>query len=237
MKLTGRQKITVAALVLYWVVLAFVSHIPIPQLVYKAQVSDKWLHFLAYLNLIFLLWYSIRPDGKANWRSGLVWLVFFVSCVYGGIDEMIQPYFGRQKDFMDFSANVAGSLTGLILFTFMTFWPSLLATLAITIFSITNLAKADLSKLLPISDAAFHFFGYGCFALVWGRVMKQYFSYKSIRARSALAVGVPFGFLLVVKAGSLFLGRHFAMTDLLFGALGIITVVVVRRICYLPKGL
>ena len=109
-------------------------------------------------------------------------------------------------------------------------------TLPITIFGVTNLAKADLSKLVPISDAVFHFLAYAFFALVWTKIMKQYFSYKS-RLRSAWAIGVPLGFLLVAKAGSLLLGRHFAMTDLLFGAAGIITVVVVRRVCYLPKGL
>jgi VanZ family protein len=237
MKLTGRQKITIVALALYWIVLAFASHMRIPQIVYQAQVSDKWLHFLAYLNLIFLLWFSIRPDRKVVWRSRLVWLVLFTACAYGGFDELTQPIFGRTKDFGDFVANVTGSLTGLILFTFMTFWPSLLAALAITIFGLTNLAKADLSKLFPISDAVFHFFAYGFFALVWTRIMKQYFFYKSSWMRLAWAIGVPFGFLLVVKAGSLLLGRHFALTDLLFGAAGIITVVVVRRICYLPKGL
>jgi VanZ family protein len=233
MKLTGRQKIIIVVLALYWIVLAYVSHIPIPPLVYKAQVSDKWLHFLAYLNLIFLLWYSIRPDSKVNWRSGLVWVVFCVSCVYGGLDELSQPHFGRQKDFMDFLANVSGSAAGLILLSFMTFWPSLLAVLAITIFGVTNLARADLSKLVPISDALFHFFGYCFFALVWGRIMKQYFLYKATVA----ALVVPLGFLFFVKAGSLLLGRPFALTDFLYGALGIITALVVQRIYYLRKGL
>ena len=232
MKLTGRQKITIVALALYWAALVYVSHIPIPQVVYKAQVSDKWLHFLEYLNLIFLLWYSVRPDGKANWRAATVWVIFLISCVYGGIEELTQPYFGRQKDFMDFLANVAGSFTGMILFTFMTFWPSLLAVLAITILGVTNLAKADLSKLVPISDAAFHFFGYGLFALVWYRVMKQYFAYKSVVA----PFGVSFCFLIIVKAGSLLLGRHFALTDFLYGVLGIIAALVVQHIYYLRKG-
>jgi hypothetical protein len=55
--LTGRQKNIIAVLVIYWITLVILSHIPIPQVVYRARVSDKWFHFLAYLNLIFLLWF------------------------------------------------------------------------------------------------------------------------------------------------------------------------------------
>jgi VanZ family protein len=216
-------------------VLAVVAHIPIPQLVYKAQVSDKWLHFLAYLNLVFLLWFSVRPDGKISWRSRLVWLVLLASAAYGGIDELLQPYVGRTKDLGDFLANVAGASVGLIMFTYLAFWQALPAVLAITIFGLTNLAKADLSKLAPITNAVFHILAYGGFTFAWVQFMNLYLARKTTIVRLLSAI-TPVGFLLVVKIGSLLLGRHFAETDILFGILGIIAALVVRRICYLPKG-
>jgi VanZ family protein len=228
--LTRRQKITIAVLVLYWIVLAIVSHIPIPQLVYQAQVSDKWLHYLAYLNLVFLLWFSARPDSKVSWHGWFVWLIFFATAASGGLDELTQPYFGRTCDIWDFVANTEGILAALVMFTFLAFWQALPAVLAITIFGLTNLAKADLSKLVPITDAIFHVLAYGGFTLVWAQFMNLYLSPRTTIVRLLLTVGMPVGFLIVVKTGSILLGRHFALTDLLFAVLTIIAVAAITVI-------
>ncbi len=230
MRFTRRQKITIAVLVIYWIVLAVVAHIPIPQVVYRAQVSDKWLHFLAYLNLVFLMWFSIKPDSKVSWRNRLVWLIFLVSVIYGGIDELVQPHFGRTRDLFDFLANAAGVSAGLVILTFLAFWQALPTVLAITIFGLTNLAKTDLSKLVPITDAVFHILAYGSFTLAWVQFVNLYFMFKNNATRLVSAIAVPVVLLLVVKTGSILLGRHFALTDLLFAVLSIIAVAVMTLI-------
>jgi hypothetical protein len=113
---------------------------------------------------------------------------------------------------------------------------------AITIFGFTNLAKADLSKLVPISDAIFHILAYGGFTLVWIKFMNLYLPLRNTPVRFILAVSVPACFMLVVKAGSMLLGRHFAPSDLLFSFLAIITVVIVSHLtgflrpCQRPEG-
>jgi VanZ family protein len=224
-RLALRQKITISVLVLYWIALVIVSHIPIPQIVYRAQVSDKWLHFLAYLNLVFLLWFSVRPDRRVSWRSGIAWLLLVAAAAYGGIDELLQPFVGRTCDFWDFMANAEGILAGLVVFSFLTFWQALPAVSAITIFGLTNLARANLSKLMPVTIAFFHIFAYGCFAFIWIVFMNLYMSVKPLSARLLLAIGVPVGLLFVVKGASLVLGRHFAGTDLMFAILGIVCAV------------
>jgi VanZ family protein len=229
MNMTHRQKITIVVLVIYWAVLAVVAHIPIPQIVYQARVSDKWLHALSYLNLVFLLWFAVRPDSKVSWRSRVVWLIFFVAVVYGGADELLQPCAGRTKDLGDFLANVAGALVGLVVFTYLSFWPALLATSGVTIFGLTNLAKADLSKLVPVLNAAFHIVAYGCFTLVWIRFMNLYLLRVAV-SRWLLAISVPLFFLLIVKTASLLLGRHFALSDLFLASLGIVVVAIAREL-------
>ena len=55
MALSLRRKLTVIVLALYWPSLFILAHIPIPKVVREADVSDKSLHFLAYLLLTFLL--------------------------------------------------------------------------------------------------------------------------------------------------------------------------------------
>jgi VanZ family protein len=221
MRLTLRQKITFVILSIYWGALLITTHIPLPKIVYQARVSDKWLHFLAYINLAFLLWFSFRPDNKVNWRNRLVWLLLLAGCAYGGLDELTQPYIGRTCDFYDFLANVAAIITGLLIVTFLSFWQALPVVLAITIFGLTNLAKTDLSKLLPITDAVFHILAYAGFTLSWLQFMRAYLPRVTGLWRSLLAIVIPVCLLLVVKAASLLTGRHFAPTDLLFACFGI----------------
>jgi len=220
----------------YWITLAILAHIPIPELVYRAHVSDKWLHFLAYLNLAFLLWFSVSPDRKVSWRSRAAWVIFLVTAAYGGVDEVVQPYVGRTADVWDFLTNVAGTLSGLVIFAFLMFWQSLLATTAITIFGLTNLAKADLSKLVPVLDAVFHVLAYAGFTFVWVRFMNLYLSARSFAGRLMLTLVVPIVFLAFVKTSSLLLGRRFAPTDLLFSVLGIFGVIVVTCLAHLRAG-
>ena len=219
-----RQKLTISAMAVYALSLLISTHISIPDIVYRADVSDKWLHFFAYLNLTFLVWHSIKPFNSPDWRKPLVWLILVFFLVFAAMDEITQPYFGRTADFYDFASDSVGVLAGLVIFTFMSYWPSLMMALAITIFSITNLAKADLSKLVPVMNALFNFLSYAFFTLIWIQVMKLYLFYKSQIHRFILALIIPVVFMLLVKAGSLLLKRHFGNSDLFFGALGILAV-------------
>lgn len=239
MRLTLRQKIIIVILSTYWVALLIATHIPLPKIIYQAHVSDKWLHFLSFMNLVFLLWFSFRPDDKVHWRQRLVWLLLLVVCVYGGLDELTQPYFGRTCDLFDFLANVAAIITGLLIVTFLSFWQALPVLLAITIFGVTNLARANLSKLIPISDILFHIFAYAGFTLCWIQFMRIYLPRVTGIWRLLVAIGIPVSLLLVVKTASLLTGRHFAATDLLFAVLGISGVVSVSYLTgfiqFLPK--
>jgi hypothetical protein len=116
----------------------------------------------------------------------------------------------------------------LVLLTFLSFWQALPAVAAITIFGLTNLAKADLSKLAPTADALFHILVYAGFALIWAKFMALYLPGRT-RFRWLLpALAGPVGLLFVVKGGSILLGRHFAFTDLLFAVLGIVVAIVAR---------
>ena len=109
MTLSQQQKLTFGALILYWPVLFIVAHIPIPQLVRRAHVSDKSLHFVAYLILVFLLWFAINPQSKVNWRRAAVWWVLLVIAGYGIADELLQNFVsGRSCDVRDFTSRFSG---------------------------------------------------------------------------------------------------------------------------------
>ena len=225
MSLSRRHKFTIGALILYWTILFVLAHIPIPQVVRRAHVSDKSLHFLAYLILSFLLWYALNPNRKVNWRRAAAWWVFLAIAVYGVIDELLQGLMvERSCDVRDYIANLVGTLTGMILCSLLNFWLALLIAVGISIFTLTNVARANLTDLIPITNAMFQFFAYGFFTLVWVQNIHLYLSPKFRKGKWIIAsVAPPIVFLLCVKLFSKILGREFFIKDMLISTAGIIT--------------
>lgn len=228
MVLSLRQKLTIILLLVYWLGIFTLTHIPIPQLVYKAGVSDKGLHFLAYFILVFLLWFAVSPDKKVNWRRATAWWVLLVVVWYGVADEVLQGFVGRSCDVMDFLWDLAGTLTGLILFSFLTFWPVLLAVTGIAIFILTDFIHANTAELVPITNAMFHLFGYGFFTMLWIQCMHLFMPMKAPKPKWIItALVLPIGFLLIVELFSVIFGKEFVVKDVIVATAGITAVVAV----------
>lgn len=227
MALPFQQKVTIILLMFYWPTLFILAHIPIPQLVRQAHVSDKSLHFIAYLILAFLLWFSLNPDRKASWRRATVWWVSLVIAGYGVVDELLQDYVaGRSCDAIDCVANLAGTFTGLILFSLLSFWPVLLVLAGITIFTLTNIARANPADLLPITNAIFHLLAYGFFTAIWMQYTHLFLRTKPPQAKWLIVTSLPpIVFLFMVKLFSRILGRAAELPDVIFSVAGIVAVV------------
>ena len=227
MALSRRQKVTIISLVFYWPAFFILAHIPVPGLVRKAGVSDKSLHFLAYLILVFLLWFAVSGDKKVNWRRAGVWWVFFVVIGYGVIDELLQGVVGRNCDVRDMVANLAGTLTGLILFSVFTFWPAALLVAATVIFGITNVARANLAELVPVAYAMFHLFAYAIFTMLWIQYMHIYLSLKPLKPKWLVsALAGPTVLLLTVKLFSIALGKVLGLQEIIISVVALAAVVV-----------
>jgi VanZ family protein len=228
MALSRRQKLIIISLVVYWPVIFVLAHIPIPQLVRKAGVSDKSLHFIAYLALVFLLWFAFSPDRKVTWRRAAVWWILLVTACYGVIDELLQSVIvGRSCDAMDFLADLAGVLTGLILFAFLTFWPAFLVVTGIIIFALTNLTRVNLAELLPVTYTAFLLLSHGFLTILWIQNMHLFLPFKTPKLKWLIAASaLPVGFLIAIKLFSIVAGRDFRLRDVIIAAVGIAAVVV-----------
>ena len=222
MAMSQRQKITIILLVFYWLSFFILAHIPEPGFVRKAGVSDKGLHFLAYLILVFLLWFAVSPDQKVGWRKTIVWWVFILLTVYGAVDEVLQGFTGRNCDVMDIVANIAGVFTGLILLSVLTFWPAALLVTAAVIFGITNITRANLAELVPVTNAMFHLFAYPIFNMLWICYIHLFLSLKPPKAKWLIAaLAGPTVLLLTVKLFSVILGKGFGLREVIVSVVGI----------------
>ena len=221
--LTRQQKIAALVLAVYWPALFIVAHIPIPGVIQEAGVSDKSLHFLAYLILAFLLRFSVSSEKKVSWRKAVPWLVLFLMIMYGIIDEWLQGYVaGRSCDVRDLVADIAGTLACLVLCSFLTFWPAALVVAAIVIFSITNVEQVNFADLLPVANAVFHLFAYAIFTVLWIQCMHLFIAARDRRIKWLIqASAVPVGFLLFVKLFSVIVGKDIVFSEIIisFGAI------------------
>jgi len=214
-------------LVLYWPGLFVLAHIPIPHVVQEAEVSDKSLHFLAYLILTFLVWSAVSGDCKVKWRRAAPWLVLFLIVVYGILDEWLQMYVeGRSCDVRDFFTDLAGTLAGLILSSFLTFWPAGLLVAATFIFGVTNVTRANLGDLLPVTNAVFHLVAYAILTVLWIQCTHLFFAARAPKAKWLIsALAGPAGFLVIVKLFSVIAGKDFALSEVII-SLGAIAAIV-----------
>jgi len=226
MALLSRQKLVLILLAVYWPALFILAHIPIPQFVRQAGVSDKTLHFLAYLILVFLLWVTISRDKKVDWRRAVVWWVLLSVLGYGVVDELLQGCVGRSCDVRDFAADLAGVLAGLILLSFFTFWPAVLIVTGATIFGLTNVSRVNLANVLPVTNILLHLFGYAIFTLLWIQFIDLFLSPKPPKLRwLIIALALPTGFLSAVKLFSASAGKSSGLRDVILAAVGIVVVV------------
>lgn len=95
-------------LILIWVVLATLTHIPVPQAVQELRVSDKLMHLVAYFPLGFLL-STCRVRGVTSVRACLL-----VIAGYGILDELLQIPVGRTASVFDWIADVIGAGAGIV---------------------------------------------------------------------------------------------------------------------------
>ncbi len=99
--------ILVIVLVLYWVTMFVLTHMP-PRNLPGVGMNDKVQHFLGYGalgTLLYLTIWAFWPEFRFAWL-----VVIVVAMCYGAADEITQTLVGRTCDFYDWLADVGGSV-------------------------------------------------------------------------------------------------------------------------------
>jgi VanZ family protein len=98
----------------YWLIMFTGTHWPHVSLEHYPQNFDKVLHFTGYAGFGFLIavWVSARRKfGLREFAAG-----FAVIFIYAILDEVTQPYFGRDCEFGDMVADWCGGTVGMAVF-------------------------------------------------------------------------------------------------------------------------
>lgn len=227
--LSSQQKVSLTVLLIYWPFIFILTHIIVPSsLLQQMRAYDKALHFLVYFILIILLWFSVSPIQKANLRRKTIWTVLLLLVFYAGADEWLQGLSaGRTRDIMDFAANLAGLMGGLVLICFFSFWPAVLVASAAAIVVFTNAIRIQFTGQLAFVRPLFLLSSFGFFTFTWLRFLSLFSSIQHSRLKWLIfSTAVPLVFMLVVKFLSQITGRAFELIDITLSSAAIFAVVV-----------
>jgi VanZ family protein len=104
-------------LVCYWLIMFAGTHWPHVNLESYPSNFDKVLHFTGYAGFGFLIAVWVSARRKFGLREFAA--AFGVIFAYAILDEVTQPYFGRDCEFLDMMADWIGGLSGMAVFVLL----------------------------------------------------------------------------------------------------------------------
>jgi VanZ family protein len=230
-----RHKYILCSLGIYWPVLFVLTHIPVPQIAGQSGMSDKLMHMLAYLVLVFFVWLAISPYEKVRWNRAKVWIVLAIIVWYGATDEWLQSRLGRQMELADFLNDLYGALLGLGILSVLTFWPALLTVSSIFIFAISD--RSVLLNLYPQLhlNTAFHLTAYATLTLIWIQHLDRDGRFrKSHPTWPVIALSLPMGLLMTIKlSGYFFYHRSFWWIDIATATFAIAATILISYVIFI----
>lgn len=167
-----RRKLVILLLLLYWPGLFVLTHMPMPS--GTRGVSDKSLHFMAFLVLAFFLWSAFSGGQKIKWNRSISWITLGIALLYGALDEYLQTFVGRDANIYDFFANAAGALTALLTMTFLGFWASAVSVCSIVLFVLVSFSRVSFERIISLPDPLAYMAGYAILTAVWLRYVRHH---------------------------------------------------------------
>lgn len=119
--LEGRKKLFVyAPLIVYWTILFIATTLPVESIPTFA-ISDKIHHLVAYFILSALLYLTLIYQRKSKTLfTNAPLATILLASIYGALDEIHQIFVpGRFADILDWLANFAGTLLGVLLISYL----------------------------------------------------------------------------------------------------------------------
>ena len=228
MKLLRRHKSILIALGIYWPLIFWLTHIPVPDVARQSGMSDKTMHVLAYFVLTFLVWFAISPYEKARWNTKKIWMILAIVACYGAADEILQGRVGRSADVLDFFADLLGVVFALGVLSLLSFWPALLAASAVFVFVLSNLSNVLMLYPQYYLDTAFHYTAYTAFALIWIQHAERAPSLRLSGTPWLISsLLVPVGLLMLIEGSAPLFGRSISWIEVAAALFGITSAILI----------
>jgi hypothetical protein len=229
MKLSKERKFFTIVLIFYWVGIFFATHISVPGWTREMGVSDKIMHFVAYLVLMLLLWLSTSFEKKADWGKIRTWALMGIVLIYALFDEASQYFIeGRSADLHDLLTNFLGAGVAMVLVTILTGWHAATILFVICPIFLPALVRSKLIAQGSVVEIAAYATAFVIITIVWIQYLSSIYklSIKELKHIAAFLAG-PAGAAAMVKIYAVFTNKPMGKTAILSTVTAIILTLIV----------
>lgn len=231
MKTSKEQKFFIFTLIFYWLGIFAATHIPVPWWTRKMGVSDKTMHFVAYMILALLLWLATSFEKKADWKKLRPWLLSGIVLLYSAADELLQHFMKRSTDIKDLAANILGCAAAMGTVTFVP--PRHAAMILATIFPLflPAIVRSHLIVSGSILEAAVYIASFASITAAWIKYLSSAFG-LNLRKNDLMPIffAPPAGTVVIVKLYSSLTDKPFGTTAILSASIAIILTLFIGRL-------
>lgn len=230
MKTAIEKRFFAIVLIFYWAGIFIATHIPIPTWTRKMGVSDKTMHFTAYMTLTLLMWLGTSFEQKADWKKLRAWLLSAIVVFYGAADELSQHFTSRSVDIMDFASNMLGLAVAMIMVTFLPACHAAIILVTVCPLFLPAIVKSQLVQG-PIPEAGIYLAGFAAITIAWIRYLSPTYSPNLRQSKLLpLILAGPAATLGITKLFAILTDKPLGMTAALSALAAIILTACVGRL-------
>jgi hypothetical protein len=231
MKTTREQKFFITILIFYWLGIFAATHIPIPDWIRKMGVSDKTMHFVAYMTLALLLWFGTSFEKKADWKKLRPWLLSVIVLLYGAADELLQHFMKRSTDIKDFAANVLGIAVAMAIVTVLPACHAVMILVTVCPLFVPAIVRSQLIIQGSIPEAVAYMAGFAGVTAAWIKYLSSVVG-LNFRKNKLLPVffAPPAGTVIIVKLYAQLTDKPLGTTAFLSAFVSIMLTLFIRRL-------
>ncbi len=230
MKTGQEQKIFRIILIFYWLGIFIATHIPVPNWARQTGMSDKTMHFVAYMILSLLLWLGTSFEKKADWKRLRPWLLSAIIIIYGIADELSQHFMNRSTDIKDFTSNLAGIAAGMVIVSFLSAYHIAMVLITVCPLLAPSIVRTHLIKQGSTLEYAAYAAGFAIITAAWIRYLFFIFNVNIRKIKSLPAFfAPPAATVLIVKIYAQLTDKPFSTTVILTSVLSIILTILIWR--------
>jgi hypothetical protein len=229
--MTRERKFFITILIFYWLGIFAATHIPIPGWTRKMGVSDKTMHFVAYMVLTLLLWLGTSFEIKADWKKLRPWLLSTIVLLYGVADELLQHFTKRSADIRDFAADVFGLAAAMAIVTVLPACHATMILITVCPLFLPAIVRSQLIIQGSIPEAVAYMTVFAVITIAWIKYLSSVLA-LNFRKNKLLAVffAPPAGTIIIVKLYAQLTDKPFGTTALLSAFISIILTLFIRRL-------
>jgi hypothetical protein len=231
MKTSREQKFFTFLLIFYWTGVFIATHIPVPGWTRKMGVSDKTMHFVAYMTLALLLWLGTSFEKKVDWKKLRPWFLSIIVILYGLADELLQHFTSRSADIKDFAANVGGLAAAMAVITILPGWHAVMIVITVCPLFVPAIVKSNLITQGSIPEVAVYMAGFGVITGAWIKYLSSLIRLNLRKSKLLLIFfAPPAGIILIVKLYAQLTDKPLGITAFLSAFVSIILTLFIWRL-------